>query len=103
MTDLKTLIECYFDCGLNDEQSRELSRCLVDSPAARHAMWEHAHQEALLEQLVEESRGESRSRRWNPDAPAKDSSVVAPTHSTVTRVSGFLRSRRLRRLIAAAT
>ncbi len=102
MTDLKALMEKYFDGELTDEQSRELSRSLVDSPAARRAMWEHAQQEVLLEQLVEESRGGTPICASPLDAPAKDSSVVAPTQGTAARTPPVVRSRRLRRVIAAA-
>lgn len=57
MTDLNILIENYFAGELTDEQSRELSQRLVDSAETRRAVWEHAQQEVLLQQLVEESLG----------------------------------------------
>lgn len=59
MTELKTLINTYFSCELTEEQSRELSRYLVDSTEARNAIWQFAQQETLLEQIVEESHGDS--------------------------------------------
>ncbi len=102
MTDLKTLIESYFAGALTDEQSRDLSQRLVGSADARRSVWEHAQQEALLEQLVEESCGEARSIRLKPEAPAMDASDPAPTQSTFARASGFNGSRRLRWLSTAA-
>lgn len=102
MTDLKALISSYFSDGLTEDQARELSQCLVDSHTARRALWKHAQQEALLEQLVEERGGDSRSDRWKAETPATDSSAVALSQSTVTRVSAFLGSGRLRRLSIAA-
>ena len=101
MTDLKTLIEDYFAGELTDEQSRDLSQRLVDSADARRLVWEHAQQEALLEQLVEESRGETRSVRLKPESPAKAGSIVEPAQSNFARASGFKGSRRLRWLSTA--
>ncbi|MEJ7591928.1 MAG: hypothetical protein WKF77_10290 [Planctomycetaceae bacterium] len=101
MTDLKTLIENYFAGELNEEQSRELSQCLTDSPIARRAVWEHAQQEALLGQLVEESNGEVQSTRLKPEAQAKGSAGTVPAQRDFARASGFKGSRRLRWLSTA--
>jgi len=97
MTDLKTLVENYFAGELTDEQARELSQCLIDSPIARRAVWEHAQQEALLGQLVEESCGEIRSIRSKPDAAR-----TVPAQRGFARASGLKGSRRLRWVSTAA-
>jgi sugar lactone lactonase YvrE len=102
MTDLKTLIENYIAGELTDEQARELSQCLIDSPIARRAAWEHAHQEALLRQLVEESCGELRSTRLKPEVSETGSSVGAPIQGTYARATGVDGWRRLRWLSTAA-
>ena len=102
MTDLKALIENYLAGELTGEQARELSQCLIDSPIARRAVWEHAQQEALLGQLVEESCGEVRSVRSKPEAQAKGSLGTVPAQRDFAGISGFKGSRRPRWVSVAA-
>jgi hypothetical protein len=102
MTDIETLIEAYFAGELTDEQSRELSQSLIDSPIARRMMWEHAHQESLLGQLVDESSDKSQSMRPMPDDTEAGSSPVVSTQRAVPRSSGFDGWRPRRRMITAA-
>ena len=96
MTELRTLIENYFACELTDEQACELSQCLTDSPTARRVLWEHAQQEALLGQLVEEASGAVRSVRLKPEAQAKGSSEAASAQRDFAPAADFKGSRRLR-------
>ena len=96
MTDLKTLIECYFAGNLTDEQSRELSNRLVGSAETRRAVWEYAQQEVLLEQLVEESCGDTRPVPVKPETPATDLSGTTQTERIISGASVVKRPGRLR-------